>query len=193
MLDFDPANLDPERIRRIRRREYERMVEMGMFVDERIELLHGVLVEMSPQGTRHAEAVARANERLLLALQGRARIRPQLPLAQGEWSEPEPDLAVVPTADYSDAHPDAALLAVEVADSSRQKDRTVKAPLYASTGVFEYWLVDLVDDVIDVFTSPLPEEGRYAKRQRYARGEHISLHAFPDVRVAVDAILPTPR
>jgi Uma2 family endonuclease len=186
MVDLE--SLAPERIRPIRRVEYDRMVEMGLFVDERVELLAGVLVEMSPQGTRHAEAVRRLSELFMVELKGRARISIQLPLALGDVSEPEPDLAVVPVGDYSRAHPSAALLVVEVADSSVTKDRRIKAPLYAALGVPEYWIVNLDGDVVEVLRDPAAVG--FATVTTHPRGATLSPLAFPDLVVAVTDILP---
>jgi Uma2 family endonuclease len=189
MVDLD--SLAPERIRPIRRVEYERMVEMGLFEDERVELLAGVIVEMSPQGTGHAEAVARLNRHLIvLELQGRARIRVQSSFALDESSEPEPDLTVVPAADYSHEHPKVSLLVVEVAESSVRKDRNIKGRLYAAQGIREYWILNLVEEVIEVRRDPGPTG--YRTLTRYARGETVAPLDFPDLVLAVSELLPTP-
>lgn len=87
---------------------------------------------------------------VVLEQSGRARISVQLPFALDDFSEPQPDLAVVPIADYSHEHPTESHLVVEVADSSLRKDRQIKAALYAARSVREYWIVNLVDDVIEV-------------------------------------------
>jgi Uma2 family endonuclease len=186
----DLASLSPERIRPIRRVEYDRMVDMGLFEDERVELLAGVLVEMSPQGTRHAEAVSRLMRHFMgLELQGRARIRLQLPFALDELSEPEPDLVVVPAADYSHEHPRSALLMIEVSESSVRKDRHIKGALYGAQGVREYWVVNLVDDVIEIRRDPGADG--YATLATYSRGDAVAPADFPDLVLAVDDLLPT--
>lgn len=188
----DPAalaeDLAPEAVRPLRRAEYEQMVERGVFEDERVELLHGVLVSMSPQHAPHAEVLVRLNELLVPAVAGRARVRVQLPLAVSEDSEPEPDLAVVAPGDQSRAHPASALLVIEVADTSLRKDRRAKGPVYAAAAVPEYWIVNLVERVIEVHRQP--GSGRYQAVSRHGRGEQVALVAFPDVRLPVDAILP---
>jgi Uma2 family endonuclease len=186
----DLASLSPERIRPIRRVEYDRMVDMGLFEDERVELLAGVLVEMSPQGTRHAEAVSRLMRHFMgLELQGRARIRLQLPFALDELSEPEPDLVVVPAADCSHEHPRSALLMIEVSESSVRKDRHIKGALYGAQGVREYWVVNLVDDVIEIRRDPGADG--YATLATYSRGDAVAPADFPDLVLAVDDLLPT--
>jgi Uma2 family endonuclease len=177
----------PERLRPIRRTDFERMVEQGLFRDERIELLQGVLVEMSPQGTRHAATIQRLNSKLLPPLVGRAEVRPQLPLAVSQDSLPEPDFAVVATGNYDRAHPTTAFLVVEVAESSLNKDRLVKAALYAAAGIEEYWIVDLAAGLIEVHTEPV--SGRYTRQTPARPGDVLRLRAFADVELRVADIL----
>lgn len=187
----DLRSLAPERIRAIRRSEFEQMVAAGMFEDERVELLGGVIVEMTTPGTRHSEAIRRLMIAFVTLEQaGRARISIQLPFALEEYSEPLPDLAVHAVADYSHEHPSTSLLVIEVADSSLRKDRRVKGPLYASQGVREYWIVNLVDDVVEVHRDPRTDS--YATLTTHARGETVAPLEFPDLVVAVDDLLPTP-
>src|SRR5450432_3867156 len=139
------ANAAPEIIRPLRRTEYDQLVTLGAFRGEKIELLEGVLVAMSPIGPPHSSSVQRLNALLVLALVGRAVVRPQLPFAALEFSEPEPDLAVVPLGDYDVEHPAEADLIIEVAESSLAIDRGKKLRLYAACAVPEYWIVNLVD------------------------------------------------
>ncbi len=187
VLDLDP--LAPETLRPLRREEYDRMVEVGLFEDERIELLRGMLVTMTPPGSEHSEAVRRLNELLVLDLHERARISPQCPFAALDDSQPEPDLAVLPRQDHSKAHPSSAFLVVEVAMSSLRKDRRVKTSIYAENGVPEYWIVNLVAGQIEVHCNP--EDGRYKGLVTYDRGQAIRLQAFPDVEISVDSVLPS--
>lgn len=172
--------------RPLSRAEYDRMVEHGVFQDERIELLRGVLVKMSPQGAWHADLVTQIVEMLQSALRGRASVRPQCPLAVSDHSEPEPDIAVVPRRRYRGAHPTAAHLVIEVADSSRPKDRGIKAELYAGCGIAEYWIVDVIEQVIEVRTNP--EQGIYRTVTMKQRGDVITLVEFPEVQIAVHEI-----
>lgn len=187
---LDAESLSPEHIRPLRRHEYERLVEMGLFADERVELIHGTLVAMSPQGTRHASAVMRLSKILFQALGQHADVRVQSALAVSDQSEPEPDIAVVPPSedDYAHAHPTTAFLVVEVADSSLNKDRQVKVGLYATAGVDEYWIVNLSEDLIEVYTGP--RDGNYQQMRRCGRDEGIRLVAFPDVVVLAGDVLP---
>jgi len=167
------------------------MADLGLFEDQRVELLGGVIVEMTTPGTRHSESVNRVMKAFfVLEFQGRARIRVQLPVALDEYSEPQPDLAVVPHADYSHEHPSKSLLLVEIADSSLRKDTRVKATLYAAEGRREYWIVNLVDDVIEVRRDPGPNG--YRTMSTHGRGETVAPLEFPDLVLAVDDLLPTP-
>jgi Uma2 family endonuclease len=189
---FRDSPLLLESLRPLRRREYDCLVELGVFDEERVELLDGVLVSMNPQGAEHAEVTGFLAERLTVALSGRARVRAHSPLSLSDESEPEPDIAVVPAGDYARAHPTRALLLVEVADSSLRKDRELKALLYAATGVPEYWLVDLVARVVHVHRAPQLSSAsvpRYADVVALSAGATLSPLAFPDVTVDVGSVL----
>lgn len=163
------------------------MVELGMFEDERVELLYGTIVTRGPHGPDHDEAVNRFGERLTRALGDRARVRVQSAFAASNRSEPEPDVAVVPPRSYRDAHPDTAWLIVEVARSSLVKDRDLKSRLYAASGVEEYWVVDLVHDAVRVHCSP-GEDG-YEEETTRRRGETLRMARFADVELPVDDVL----
>jgi Uma2 family endonuclease len=176
-------------VRKLTRAEYDRLVGMGWFQNERVELIDGILVAASPQGSSHAEAVTRLAERLIAGLLGRARVRVQLPIGIGDAAEPEPDLAVVALADYSRGHPEAAHLVIEVAESSLATDRLIKAQLYARGAIPEYWIVDLAGRVIEVYRRP--ENGTYASITTARLGERVSPLAFPDLALAVGEILPS--
>lgn len=184
---LDPRLIAPETTRPITRREYERMVELGMFEGERVELLHGTIVTMSPHGPDHDESVNTLQERLSRALGDRARVRVQSAFAASDESEPEPDIAVVPRRSYRDGHPASAWLIVEVARTSLAKDREVKARLYAASGVEEYWVVDLVNDVVRVYRDA--RDDGYATETTRTRGETLRMAAFADVEVRVDDVL----
>lgn len=180
---LDVQLLAPQTTRALRREEYDRLVAMGAFEDERVELIEGALVTISPNDPEHASPVQILNELLLPVLLGRAVVRIQLPIVAARESEPEPDVAIVPLGDYRRAHPDRAHCIIEVASSSVSKDRNIKAPLYAASGFLEYWLVNVPEQVVEVFRAPGLDG--YAERSRYAVGESIALEAFPDVRIEV--------
>ena len=171
--------------RRFSRAEFDRLVELGFFEDERVELLYGVLVTMT-MGTAHAHLVMLLNDLLTVVLHGRAYVRVQSPVAASDESEPEPDFAIVPRQPYLDDHPATAIWDIEVADSTLEKDRKIKAPLYAQTHVPEYWIVNVQESVIEVYSQPV--EGLYQRTTRHGAGETISPSAFPDVRVSIDEL-----
>jgi Uma2 family endonuclease len=181
------ADLAPERVRPLRRVEYEKMVAEGLFEGERVELIEGVIVELSPQDPRHAGTVQRLTKVLGRALLGRADVRIQLPLAASDESMPEPDAAVVKMGDYDEAHPTTAFLVVEVAEASLRKDRKLKADLYARAGVPEYWIVNLVDRLIEVHTEVAG--AAYTRVTPVRPGESLRLRAFPDIEIAVSELL----
>jgi Uma2 family endonuclease len=188
MLDsmLDVTLLDPERPRPLLRKEYDRLVAAGCFEDERIELLHGVLVTMSAQGGRHSAVAAAIAQHLIWALDHRVDIRSHSPFAASDYSEPEPDVGVYPRGSYED-HPERAFLLVEVADSSLSKDRRVKTGIYAAAGVPEYWIVDLDSNQIEVLTDPVGDG--YATRVIVQRGERLQPSQLPGVTLAVTDIL----
>jgi Uma2 family endonuclease len=178
----------PDRIRPLRRIEYESLVERGLLADSRVELLLGTLVDMSPQGPLHAEVVRRLAEFFVRQLPTHVYTRVQSPLALADDSEPEPDIAVVPAGDYTKAHPDRALLIVEVADTSLQKDRGVKTALYATAGLPEFWLIDLADRSVEVHRQPTA--GRYTNVERIDIGGSLAPAAFPAISILAREILP---
>lgn len=150
---FDPALIAPERVRPLKRREYEELIDLGAFEDERVELLRGVLVEMSPQGMPHARISAWFAQRLIRALSERYEVRSHSPFAASDDSMPEPDVSVSPHREDG-YHPTKAHLLIEVADSSLTKDRKIKTEIYAEAGVPEYWIVDVKRQCVDVLTRP---------------------------------------
>jgi Uma2 family endonuclease len=180
------ADLAPERVRPLRRAEFERLVELGAFEDEPIELLEGVIVQMSPKSPRCADAVTKLIALLFHAANDRAQIRSQMPFAASEISLPEPDIALVPPGHYDDANPQSALLIVEVSLESLRKDRTLKADLYARAGVPEYWIVNLVDRCIEVRTQPV--EGAYTRLETFPQGAAIPFAPF-GATVAVSDVI----
>jgi Uma2 family endonuclease len=172
--------------------EYHRMADAGILnEDDRIELIRGEIVQMSPIGGDHASCVARLTHLLLGRLHGRVVLWPQNPLVILPDSEPQPDIILLRWRDdfYRDPLPqpaDVALL-VEVASSSLRYDRHVKGPLYAEAGVRDYWIVDLDGDAMDVYREP--RAGVFERTERVARGATLTPLAFPDVILPVADIL----
>lgn len=172
--------------------DYHRMVEAGILTeDDRVELLDGEIIKMSPIGVPHASCVRRLEALLHRQLGDMAIVSVQNPVQLGEYGEPEPDLAVLrPRADfYAERHPQPQdiLLLIEVADSSLAKDRGAKLPLYAREGIAEVWLVDLEGEALERHTNPA--EGAYRLVLRARRGETVASTALPELAFPVAAVL----
>ena len=183
-------------VRRWTRQEYERMADAGVLTpNDRVELIGGEILTVTPQKSAHATVVSLANEALRNALGPHTHIRLQLPLALGDDSEPEPDVAIVSGSirDYSDAHPESALLVIEVSDSTLAFDRHVKGSLYARERIPEYWIINLVDSVVEMYRDPAQDpSARFA--WSYARSDCIgrtdSIELPFGAAVAVADLLP---
>ena len=166
--------------------EYHRMGEVGILGEhDRVELIEGELVAMSPIGSYHTGTVIALTEALVLALAGRARVSVQSPVQLDEFSEPEPDFAVLRLRPdgYRDALPGAAdvLLLIEVADSSLHYDRAVKHALYARHGIPEFWIVNLNAAEVEVCRDPRADG--YASIERFGRDASVEPALLPGVAV----------
>jgi Uma2 family endonuclease len=178
---------------RFDRQQYHALVQAGVLKeDTRVELIRGDLTVMSPISPRHAGTVKRLNFVFSRRLGERAVIGVQDPFAIGDDNEPEPDLSVLkPRADfYAADHPQPAdlLLVVEVADTSLRYDREVKVPLYAAAGISEVWVLNLADNLLEIYREPGPKGFR--SLQRLSPGDQVSPLAFPDLNLAVADLLP---
>jgi Uma2 family endonuclease len=174
--------------RRFRLDEYHRLIDVGVLgEDERVELLEGVIVEMTPQGRPHALVISRLGERFTDARRPDCRVRVQLPLCLGDDSEPEPDLAVVTRQEEETApvHPRSALLVVEVADESLRRDRLLKGRISARAQVPEYWVVDVVGRAVEVYSAPDADAGRYRTLHTLGVGETLSSPVLPGLALPV--------
>jgi Uma2 family endonuclease len=154
--------------------EFHRMGETGILSeDDRVELINGEIIEMTPIGSAHAGCVRDLDAWLQLTLRGEAVVSTQQPLKVEYDGEPIPDIVILrPRKDrYRGDHPTSAdaLLIIEVADSSVLFDRNVKSRMYALAGVPEYWVVDLPRSSVVVFEQP--ERGGYTEQHEYRRGE----------------------
>ena len=176
--------------------QYYEMAESGIIgEDERVELIEGEIVKMSPIGVRHASCVNRLVSLFGQAFGKKIILGIQNPIRLSAYSEPQPDIALLkPKADfYADAHPSPAdiLLIVEVADTSIGYDRETKVPLYARAGIPEMWLVDLVAENVSVYSGPV--RGEYTQAKQLKRDEHVVASVFRDFVVPVDDILGPAR
>ena len=173
--------------------DYYRMAEAGILgEDDRVELIEGEIVEMTPIGSHHAGIVDRLTALLSRALPTRAaNVRVQNPIRLTNLSEPQPDLTLLrPRSDfYTGAHPGPAdvLLVIEVADTSLDYDRDVKLGVYASAGIPEVWIVNLSADNVEVYAQP--SANGYASQRVARRGQTITPASLPDLRLAIDDIL----
>ena len=172
--------------------EYHHMAQVGILAPrDRVELIDGEIVVMSPIGSRHSACVACANRALINAVGEQAIVQPQGSVRLDLFYEPEPDLVLLrPQADfYATRHrtPGDVLLVIEVADSSLAYDRDMKAPIYAMAGIGEYWLADLIANAVWRYSNP--ERGTYQRVERYHRGESIAPLELPTCVVPVDVFL----
>lgn len=175
--------------------EFYRLGELGFFGGQKAELLKGEIVVTSPQKWPHYSALDRAAEVVYNALGTGVWVRTQAPLDLGLVTEPEPDISVVSGKrdDYK-SHPKTALLLVEVSDTSLNYDRTDKASLYASAGIQEYWIINLVAQDLEIFRNPIPDASqphgyRYADVTFHFSGMLVSPLANPGIVIAVKDLL----
>src|SRR5438552_5121621 len=184
-------------LRRWNRTEYERLVDLGLFRGDPVELIGGQLVVAEPQGSDHATAVGAADDALRAILPAGWIVRAQMPVALDDESAPEPDLVVVPgiRAAYRESHPAHPALAVEVADSSLEFDRQHKGSLYARAGIQDYWIVNLTGRVLEVCRDPAPDPAaaygwRYRSVASLTPPAVVMPLAFTSSRIAVADLLP---
>ena len=173
--------------------EYHRMGEAGILgEDDRVELIYGVIREMSPINRSHVIATSRTRQLFADGLAGRASVYEQSPLhLEALASEPEPDIAIYsnPDVDAFGTAETAPLLAIEVADSSLSYDLRTKAGLYAEGLVPEYWVLDVQGRVLHVFRNAL--DGVYQTRAKYEPGSRVAPVSWPDFEIEVEALFPS--
>lgn len=175
--------------------EFHRMGEAGIFSeDDRVELINGEIVEMTPIGSAHAGCVRDLDEWLQVLLRGEAVVSTQQPLIVEFDGEPIPDIAILrPRKDrYRQGHPTSAdaLLVIEVGDSTVLFDLNVKSRMYARAGIPEYWVVNLPRSGVIVFREP--EGGEYTQRHEYGRGDSWRSPALAGREFSVDRVLDGP-
>ena len=172
--------------------QYHLMSEAGILrEDERLELIEGEIIQMAAIGTRDASCVNRLARRFNLIPEDLATFAIQNPVQLTERTEPQPDVVLLePRADYyATAHPipSEVLLLVEVSDNTVNYDRNIKVPIYARSGIQEVWLVDLVENCLEVYRQSSPNG--YSLMLKFWRGQQVAPLAFPDLEVSVDFIL----
>ncbi|WP_254566223.1 Uma2 family endonuclease [Oscillatoria sp. HE19RPO] len=172
--------------------EYGKMAEVGVLKEgDRVELIRGEIIEMSPIGTRHAACVARLINLFMNRLGNRAIAWPQNPIQLGNNSQPQPDVTLLQPRDdfYATQHPQPAdiFLLVEVADTTLEGDRAIKIPLYAEHHIPEVWLVNLPENCLEVYRQPTATG--YQIVSTFYPGDTLSLQTFPDITINVNQIL----
>jgi Uma2 family endonuclease len=173
--------------------DYHRMIETGIIHEgEHIELISGQIFNMAAKGTRHTVANTELVSELLLLLGRRAKVRCQDPITLPNNSEPEPDVVIARLREdnYTNSHPAPAdiILVVEVADSTLSFDRNTKAPLYAAAGISEYWIVNLVEDRLEIYSQP--EGSIYTNTQIILPPRLANLPNFPEITLDLTTIFP---
>jgi Uma2 family endonuclease len=171
--------------------EYYRMADLGWFRGERVELIEGEIMVLSPQKWAHSATTDKATETLRKVFGPGYWVRMQLPLDLGQTTEPEADVSVVrgKREDYSD-HPKTAVLAVEVSDSTLAYDRTRKSSLYARAGIEDFWIVDLIHLQLEIRRNPKPDASqrygyRYTVRTIHSLTESVSPLAIAPIQITV--------
>ena len=188
----------PVGTRRWTRAEYGRLVDAGILrPGDPVELLGGELMVAEPQGSRHYTSVGLVEDALRVAFGAGWVIRSQGPVALDDESEPEPDVAVVrgTIRDFSGDHPARPVLVVEVSDSSLRLDRERKGSLYARAGLGDYWIVNLVERVLEIYREPVADPcamygWRYASVTVLGPDASASPLAAPTASIIVHALLP---
>lgn len=173
------------------RQQYEQMVDAGALTeDDRVELIDGQIVPISPQNSRHALSAEKGRRALDAVCSESEHVRSQVPIALGDYSEPEPEVSVVPGIldDYLDHHPTEALLVVEVSESSLEKDRGQKRVLYARHQIPEYWILNLIDRHLEVYRDPASSD--YKSKTTLVPGDTAAPHFAPDASLSVADLIP---
>jgi Uma2 family endonuclease len=183
-------------IRSLTSADYYQMMESGIIREgEKVELILGQIFTMAAKGTRHTVSTTRLITELPLLMQRRAIVRCQEPITLPNNSEPEPDIVIVRlrSDDYVNSHPAPAdiILVIEVADSTIRFDRETKAPLYAAAGISEYWIVNLIDNRLEIYRQP--EGSIYASIEIITPPRSINLPKFPEIVVQISDFFPAQK
>jgi Uma2 family endonuclease len=183
-------------IRQLNTDEYYGMMESGIIREgERVELISGQIFTMAAKGTRHTLCTRKLFKHLLSLLGDRADVQSQDPITLPNNSEPEPDIVIarLRSDDYINSHPAPAdiILVIEVADSSIKFDRETKASLYATAGISEYWIVNLIDDRLEIYRQP--EGNIYTSVQIVTPPRSINLPEFPEIVLNIEDFFPVKK
>jgi len=180
--------------------EYHRLGELGFFEpDDRIELIRGEIIIMAAKGRLHSVCNSLLVEELIILLARRARVRAQEPIILTDDSEPEPDVVIARNRsdNYLSSHPEPAdiLLVIEVADSTLKYDRRTKLPLYAETGIPNYWIFNLVDNQLEMHSEPYRKQNgsfSYQLQRVVLPNQTVVIPGFPELSLDLSAVFPAP-
>ncbi len=192
LIEAQPPEHQPS-LRLLTTAEYEQMIAAGIFnEDDRVELLEGVIIEMSPKSALHAALTEEANDYFKNSLKARAVVRSQNPILLSDLSEPEPDIVIArpPKERYYSQHPEPpdVLLVMEIAESSIRLDRNAKSRLYAGAGIVQYLILNVNRMEIEDYREPSADG--YRSKQTYTTGQSFDLVSFPGLTVKVSDLLP---
>lgn len=174
--------------------EYHRMVTLGLLnAHDRVELIEGQILEMNPQELPHASIISSVGNDLVMKFAGKAWVRQRLPINLSDYSEPEPDIAIVKISPnrYRDRHPtsDEVYWVIEVATSTLNYDRNYKASIYAKANIPEYWVIDIHHQQVLVFRAPNGD--RYQIEQVFTAQDTIAPMTFPAIAIVLaDCCMP---
>ena len=187
-------------LRRFSVDEYQHLIAVGILAaDERLELMDGLILTMSPINPKHADCVDRLTFALIRRLGDEVRVRIQSPITlEVRAAQPQPDvtLALARPQGYADRHPGAGevLLVIEVSDSTLEDDRDEKLQLYAVAGLPEYWILNLVDMLLEVYQEPylaVNGEATYQRKQTFARNQTVAPLLLPNCQIDLAQVFPT--
>ena len=181
-----PDEIAPGEIRRMHVDEYMRLAEAGCFEDEKVELLEGVVVEMSAQGVEHRHLLTLFTRLLARRLPDHLMVTPQCTYRIPPYSAPEPDFTINTAASVW-LKQISAVWVIEVAITSQRRDRGLKAQIYAKAGILEYWVVDGAKEVVYIHLDPSPDG--YRSVIRYGSTDPIAPRAIPELTFSLDDLV----
>ena len=181
--------------------EYHQLVDLGFFTEnDRIELIRGEIIEMAPKRTPHSVCNSTLFGELYRLLYDRANVRGQEPIILPDNSEPEPDVVIAKKKDdnYLSAHPTVKdiILVIEISDSTLQYDKETKLPLYAEAGINNYWIINLVDNRLEVYNNPFSDNKNrfgYKNQKIFLPNENLEIPSFKDTSLDLKAVFPTAK
>ena len=177
--------------------EYHQLVDIGFFTEnDRIELIRGEIIEMAPKRTPHSVCNSLLWKRLYELIGKQAEIRVQEPITLPSNSEPEPDVVIAQKKEdnYLSAHPtvEDIVLIIEISDSTLQYDRETKLSLYAEAGINHYWIVNLVDSCLEVYSNPFADKGKfnYKNKSIMLADEKVDVPEFTEITLELTSVFP---